>query len=337
MPALDRSFPPRLILLVALVLALFVPPLLCQAGSASEVFLLAADDSCLDCHDDLLEQQYKHAAIDDRDSCTLCHPLADPSQHTPTRPGKNVAELCWQCHDAFAGSSATHGPVATGECTACHDPHSAAQAKLLRQAQPTLCWSCHDKTVEDAQKIQLPATKPLFEDKEAILHPPFADGGCNDCHLPHASDQPRLLNAAYPAGFYQSYSTAAYELCLNCHDSAAFNAARTLTATAFRNGNLNLHYRHVNKDKGRSCRACHSAHGGYQARLVTQSFRFGDRLLGVGFAATASGGSCTTNCHIKANYDRLEPAFNPLRTSPRPPGQNATPEELQHAGNAGSR
>jgi predicted CXXCH cytochrome family protein len=324
-------------LITALVLALFVPPLLGKARSAGEVFPLAADDSCLDCHDDLLQQQFKHAAIDDRASCTLCHPLADPTQHTPIRPGKNVAALCLECHEAFAGKGSMHGPVLAGECSACHNPHSTAEAKLLRQAQPTLCWSCHDKEVEDSQKIKLPATKPLFEDKEAILHPPFADGGCKDCHLPHASEQPRLLNAAYPGGFYQSYNEAAYELCLNCHAAAAFSAPRTLKATAFRNGNLNLHQRHVNKDKGRSCRTCHTAHGGYQSRLVTPGFRFGERTLGLKFEATASGGSCTSNCHIKATYDRLEPAFNPLRTSPRPPGKDASPEELQQAGNAGSR
>jgi len=319
MAVLDRLSPGWSLPAAALVLALFLLPT--TAYSASEVFPFDDGSTCLDCHDDLLAKSQKHGAIEDSDSCILCHPLADPAQHTPTRPGKNVAELCLQCHDAFQGRRSTHGPVAAGECTACHDPHSADQPKLLRQAQPELCFTCHDKVVEDPQKIKLQPMKQLFEDDQAVLHPPFAEG-CGDCHQSHASDQPRLLKAAYPTGFYQSYSEAAYGLCLNCHEAEAFSQPRTQKATAFRNGDLNLHYRHVNKDKGRSCRACHSPHGSYQPHLMAASFRFGERILGLTYEATDNGGSCSTSCHVKVSYDRLEPVNNRLRTSPVP-GQDA--------------
>lgn len=291
---------------------------------------------CLECHDNPVFGKHRHMPAADGD-CIECH---DPHQSEQKKLLNAPAEeLCLQCHDQGDFSdTVVHGPVAAGDCAACHNPHAAEQARMLRDPIPALCWRCHDKAQTDADGVSLPATKPLFESSEAQHHSPFAAGDCTECHLPHTSTEFRLLAAPYPKGPYQTYSEAAYELCLNCHEAAAaFSEPRTLTATAFRNGNLNLHYRHVNKDKGRTCRTCHTPHGGYQPRLITGRFRFGERTLGLSFKATDSGGSCTSSCHIQVAYDRQEPAFNALRTSPRPPGQDATPEELQNAGDTGLR
>lgn len=283
---------------------------------------------CAECHDDQMKEIHKHPPAAEGD-CSACHnPHQSKQKKLLTLP---AAELCLQCHDSapFAGRS-IHGPVTAGQCAACHNPHSSPKAKLLRESGAALCFRCHDKELEDLQKIKLPATKRLFEDKKAKLHPPFAAGDCSDCHRPHASSQARLLGEAFPAGLYQTYSEAAYTLCLNCHDAGAFAEPRTLSATSFRNGNLNLHQRHVNRDKGRSCRACHNPHGSYQPHLVTELFRFGKRNLGIGFESSDNGGSCVTSCHVKVTYDRLVPVNNPLRTTPRQ-GSDATPEELEKA------
>jgi nitrate reductase cytochrome c-type subunit len=135
------------------------------------------------------------------------------------------------------------------------------------------------------------------------------------------------LAAKYPRGFYQSYSEDAYELCLNCHDADRFNLPRTLTATNFRNANLNLHYRHVHKKKGRNCLACHDPHGSRQAHTIVSAFHFGARDLTINYTATASGGTCAPACHVQAYYDRLQPADNRFRTTHRL-GQDATAKEL---------
>lgn len=288
---------------------------------------------CGECHEQPWPGAHQHAPVA-AGECTDCH---DPHQSDQAKlllaP---VGELCLRCHGAgtFSGQPSPgqviHGPVKDGNCLACHTPHAGEHPKLLREPVPTLCLGCHAKPLEDFQGMTLPPTKRLFEDPQALLHPPFAAGDCVACHRPHAAARIRRLNANYPGGLYQAYGESSYALCLNCHDAEAFNAPRTLKATAFRNGNLNLHQRHVNKNKGRSCRACHSPHGSRQPHLLTAALRFGERGLGLSYEATASGGSCVTSCHVRVAYDRLAPVNNPLRTSPRQ-GEDATPAELQPA------
>lgn len=295
--------------------------------AAADSFPLDKGDTCLGCHEDLTAKKHKHGAIEDSDSCTVCHELANPAIHAPSLPEKNVGELCAGCHDPFSGKGSSHGPVEAGECTACHDPHSSEQAKLLRKAQPELCFICHDKAVKDDQEKGLPSTKDLFNDEQATLHPPFADGDCSVCHVPHNSEQQRLLTDSYSKNFYVKYSEKAYALCFTCHEAEAFRQPRTQSGTAFRNGNLNLHFRHVNKEKGRTCRACHSAHGTRQPHQIVGGFMFGERPLALSYTPTDNGGECMTACHGKAGYDRVLPVFNTLRATPRP-GEDASLEEL---------
>jgi hypothetical protein len=98
----------------------------------------------------------------------------------------------------------------------------------------------------------------------------------------------------------------------------------------FRNGNVNQHFRHVNKVKGRTCSVCHHPHGLEQQGLIKDAFRFGNRMLTVDFEKTDSGGRCTTTCHREATYDRYKPASNFIKTEPLP-GEDASEEELEES------
>ena len=48
-----------------------------------------------------------------------------------------------------AGASVTISAAGAGKCAACHRAHTAKADKLLLQAQPALCYTCHDGTSAD--------------------------------------------------------------------------------------------------------------------------------------------------------------------------------------------
>lgn len=80
---------------------------------------------------------------------------------------------------------------------------------------------------------------------------------------------------------------------------------RSRTATGFRDGDRNLHYLHVNRQKkGRSCRACHDMHASTQPFQLRERVKFGRWLMPLNFKKTETGGSCSTGCHKLRVYDR---------------------------------
>lgn len=284
---------------------------------------------CFSCHDPFSAKKSQHSPTADGD-CSACH---DPHQSDEAKLLRQpAAKLCFECHDrsAFEGTGSSHGPAHEGTCLACHNPHAAEQPRLLSKAQPELCFGCHTVAMIDSQKVPMVSIRHQFDDDQAEKHPPFEEGTCTECHHPHASANVRLLTASYPPKFYAAFTPDSYALCFRCHEKRAFVEPRTLTATAFRNGNLNLHYRHVNKTKGRSCRACHAPHGSRQKALISGVIRFGERGIGMNYTVTDNGGKCVSSCHVPASYDRVKPVSNPLRTTPRS-GQDASTEELLRA------
>jgi predicted CXXCH cytochrome family protein len=195
---------------------------------------------------------------------------------------------------------------------------------------PQLCFGCHDQDQTDHEGKTLPAVEQTFVDKTLTQHPPFARGDCLLCHDPHASDNMRLQRRPYSQAFYTDFSSDKY-FCLMCHGETTFTEPRTLTATKFRNGNLNLHFRHVNREKGRGCRACHHQHvSSLEAQIATDTY-FGAQNIGIkAFSKTETGASCEPSCHRPVQYDRLSPVDNAFIVTPRE-GVDATSAELKQA------
>ncbi|MHC4679023.1 MAG: cytochrome c3 family protein, partial [Planctomycetota bacterium] len=69
---------------------------------------------------------------------------------------------------------------AVGQCLLCHNPHRSKVEHLLREAEPKLCYSCHDMSMIGL----IPAH--LTEQTSA----------CTDCHYPHAGPARALLKEA---------------------------------------------------------------------------------------------------------------------------------------------
>ncbi len=301
-----------------------------MVNEGRHVFKFAAKGTrlCTQCHGNPLDKKYKHGAVI-ADECTLCH---NPHQSRQPKLLKfPITSLCTRCHDEeeFLDRRA-HGPVAEGKCSACHDAHSSDYPAQLKKPQNELCYDCHQHDLEDHDGNALPSLRTVLKDPQMRRHAPVAAGKCTACHKRHTSKHRRLLTGPYPRSGYAKFDTSRY-MCFKCHKKEAFTTARSMTATQFRNGNLNLHYRHVNRLKGRSCMFCHDHHAARREKLIRHEAPFGDTHLNISvFEKTKTGGKCGSTCHMVAAYDRYQPAKNPTRVTPRA-GADATAEQLSQA------
>jgi predicted CXXCH cytochrome family protein len=104
--------------------------------------------------------------------CNACHTAGTSNALTlPTD------QICFQCHDIRLNKKYIHGPLASGGCLACHDPHSSQYRYLLLSDADTFCAHCHD--TRDLAKV--PAHGDGYEAQ------------CTTCHDPHMSDKKYLL------------------------------------------------------------------------------------------------------------------------------------------------
>ena len=115
---------------------------------------------------------YLHKPYKSR-QCGACH-QTQGGQKLVTRLDK----LCQRCHEQFENLPAfVHGPVAVGQCIACHNPHSSENAYLLLRKGDSVCLYCHDQI--DMDILSEHSTKGSKE--------------CVDCHSPHFSDTNRFF------------------------------------------------------------------------------------------------------------------------------------------------
>ncbi len=176
-----------------------------------------------------------------------------------------VTESCVsaKCHSAMGKDKYVHGPVATGDCTFCHQPTATHAFKPIKDVAK-LCNNCHDKNMsakvvhppvregdccgchdphQSPNQFQLrgEGSELCFgcHDQEAILgkfvHGPVAVGGCAVCHQPHESDYSKLLLAE------------GNEVCFSCHEEK---------------GEAVKGEKHVHSPVAEGCILCHSPHSG---------------------------------------------------------------------------
>jgi len=84
-------------------------------------------------------------------------------------------------------SHTVHYPYEEGECASCHNENSLG---TLVEAQPDLCYLCHED----------------LSASYGYLHGPVAGGYCTSCHDPHRSKSGKLLRLTGEA------------LCFYCHE-----------------------------------------------------------------------------------------------------------------------
>jgi predicted CXXCH cytochrome family protein len=188
---------------------------------------------CLSCHEEIKNlvshAQTTHDAVSTGAKCLSCHdPHAANVEKLLTRL---PFDLCINCHGKdgvkdhndkpltnfktlLAENPQHHGPVASKDCSSCHNPHGSDHFRLLGFDYPAqfyspyeaklyaLCWDCHEKTILDTPET---TTLTRFRDGNRNLHYIHvnkAERGrtCRACHEVHASKQPHQIRDAVPYG-----------------------------------------------------------------------------------------------------------------------------------------
>jgi predicted CXXCH cytochrome family protein len=274
-----------------------------HGSKATKLLDSAGSKLCLQqCHEKMRptyvagKEQKVHLASE---ACAKCHRSHDSNY--PSLLTRSPSELCLDgCHKEIKenlNSSAFKHDAMTKEmaCAECHKAHDNKFGHMLRKPATDLCYTCHDK-----MQNQVEAAK--------FKHRPVADKSCLSCHTPHNSNHSGLLFADFPSGMSAAYSPAAYAVCFSCHSAKITRERYTTSDTDFRNGRLNLHYLHVNKERGgQTCRACHNDHAGSQPKLIRDKEPFGSWEALLRYKKSDTGGSCLAGCHGEYSYDRVKP------------------------------
>ena len=203
----------------------------------TRVKLITATPSavCLTCHEDKKAVNIKGTihppAVRD---CLTCHdPHSSDNKNQLLKPmtGDAKENLCLSCHKTGLNvpeKGSRHAALDMG-CDTCHLTHKTGEAPTqenkfhLTKSAPALCLDCHDAKDADLQK--------------AHQNQPFATANCTQCHNPHQSDAPKLMQKFQHVPFEsRSCDTChapakdgkvvltmpdAKSLCVTCHDDKA--------------------------------------------------------------------------------------------------------------------
>ena len=216
---------------------------------------------CLSCHDEKKVQagQTIHPpAVRDCVKCHDPHTSANPNQLLKAISGATGQEnLCLSCHNIGVNvpkDGSRHAALDMG-CDTCHLTHKNGDrtkiefAAHLKKDVPALCLDCHDVKDESLQK--------------AHLNQPFATANCLQCHNPHASAKPKLMQTFLHVPFESKMCDSCHQaakdgkvvlansdtraLCVSCHDE---QAKKIESAKVQHPGAMG------------ECVACHNPHGG---------------------------------------------------------------------------
>ncbi|MCL7489603.1 MAG: cytochrome c3 family protein [Desulfobulbaceae bacterium] len=277
-----------------------------NAHASNSTKLLIAETAkgevCFQCHADRRDSfnlKQVHAPV--KEDCGKCHDPHSSDHKMQLHKEQNV--LCKDCHQKLsptvfkdiADAKFKHAPVDEGRCASCHRAHSSNYEPLLDNTMEKLCFKCHIELGDEVADSK-------------FRHGPVQTGDCSACHsMIHGSTFPKLLGRAFPMNFYDAYSPTKYDLCFGCHNKDIARKQKTAELTNFRDGEYNLHFLHVNRQKGRTCTACHGAHASTQAKHIREEVPFGGWSYPIDFTKTKNGGTCVVGCHAPKTYDRVKP------------------------------
>jgi predicted CXXCH cytochrome family protein len=219
---------------------------------------------CMTCHEDFKDKlsalSQRHPQLLSHDGCRRCH--APHAAKNKFLLRDEPVNLCLACHDkditardgrVIAGlaqvrtkGATLHGPLSTGQCAPCHEPHGNLEEAFLSRAYPAafyspysdeayaLCFGCHDRRL--AQEAATADATGFRDGKRNLhyLHVNKAGKGrvCRACHVPHAGGNSHLLADSVPFGNWQLpigfKQTETGGTCApGCHSAASYSRPET--------------------------------------------------------------------------------------------------------------
>ena len=214
-------------------------------------------DLCFDCHKTLQDQLSKvkklHKPLTQERGCGNCH-APHASKVKKLLPFAEM-DLCLNCHgdktlaplkdirSELKGKKYVHGPIGTGQCTACHDPHGNDNFRMLKGPYPAtlyapysqgtydFCLRCHEKNLLRFAETTV-FTK--FRNGNRNLHSVHVANSrkgrsCRFCHEPHASDGPKLTSTegarfgSWKIPFRLELTTSGGRCSSGCHVSLGYD------------------------------------------------------------------------------------------------------------------
>ena len=235
---------------------------------------------CITCHADMNAADVKgHVHPPAVRDCLKCHsPHVSENKYQLLKPmaGDKGQNLCLDCHTQGLNvpeKGSRHAALDMG-CDTCHAPHKAGEAGKqefdfhLKKTTPALCIDCHDPKSADLQK--------------AHQGQPFGGANCVQCHNPHQSAQPKLMQAFTHAPFAGGTCDTCHQapkdgkvvltqtdskaLCVTCHSEQAEKIEKAKVQHPGAQGDcVTCHNPHAGRTPGfvqpdpvRACLSCHA-------------------------------------------------------------------------------
>ncbi len=200
-------------------------------------------EACLRCHaGDFGKMHVRRSAhLTGEVGCGGCHSIHRPHDNR-TLLADDQRSLCYGCHREIEARFAMPFKHRVNEgamdCTDCHNPHGAALATWRTAHAPRM--------VSRAMGNAPPCVRCHADLRGPFVHehPPVRVEGCQACHDPHGSPNPRLLSRP-----------AAFALCMECHSDVA-GAGFGLGDSGIRGPSPWLH--NLADPSFRECVTCHS-------------------------------------------------------------------------------
>ncbi len=177
--------------------------------------------NCYECHKNIAFRKNGHAPTVNF-LCVECH-TGRTSEHNIQDEGKSrflapdpILNRCFSCHEGIGekwfSNRSEHGPLRSGRCNKCHNPHSSEYEFFLRKPIWKLCTTCHDEKADGEHII---GSFVFVRNKGG--HPtrdrpdparPGRELVCSGCHNPHGSNGVYLL---------RSDGKSPFSVCIRCH------------------------------------------------------------------------------------------------------------------------